>query len=93
MTTGKVERFHLSLRRELLDEHPPSASVAEAQAAIDVFRHDYNTNRPHQSLGMAFPSDRFRPAGADGILLQLPRRWPRPRPPTKPPPRPSRHRS
>jgi Integrase core domain len=71
-TTRKVERFHLSLRRELLDDHPPFASVAEAQAAIDAFRHDYNTNRPHQALGMAFPSDRFRPAGDDGIPLRLP---------------------
>jgi hypothetical protein len=67
-----VERFHLSLRRELLDEHPPFASVAEAQAAIDVFRHDYNTNRPHQSLGMAFPADRFRPNRDDTIPLKLP---------------------
>jgi Integrase core domain len=71
-TTGKVERFHLSLRRELLDEHPPFASVAEAQAAIDVFRRDYNTERPHQSLGMAFPADRFRPNSDDTIPLKLP---------------------
>jgi transposase InsO family protein len=71
-TTGKVERFHLSLRRELLDEHPPFASVVEAQAAIDVFRQDYNTDRPHQSLGMAFPADRFRPNESDGIALKLP---------------------
>ncbi len=42
-TTGTVERFHLSLRRELLDEHPPFASVAEAQAAIDVFRQAVTT--------------------------------------------------
>jgi transposase InsO family protein len=90
-TTGKVERFHLSLRSELLDDHPPFALVAEAQAAIDVFRHDYNTNRPHQSLGMAFPSDRSaRPAPA-ASRCDYPCRWPRP--PTKPPPRPSRHRS
>jgi transposase InsO family protein len=71
-TTGKVERFHLSLRRELLDEHPPFASLAEAQAAIDEFRQDYNTNRPHQSLDMAFPADRFQPAPGDGIALKLP---------------------
>ena len=29
-------------------------SPKEAQAAIDVFRHEYNIERPHQSLGMAF---------------------------------------
>ncbi len=71
-TTGKIERFHLSLRRELLDDHPPFQTVADAQAAIDAFRHQYNTNRPHQSLNMAFPADRFRPDAGDGIALRLP---------------------
>jgi len=71
-TTGKVERFHLSLRRELLDDHPPFPSVADAQATIDAFRHEYNTNQPHQSLNMAFPADRFRPDAGDGIALRLP---------------------
>jgi hypothetical protein len=71
-TTGKVERFHLSLRRELLDENPPFASVADAQAAIDAFREHYNTDRPHQSLDMAFPAARFRPDHSDGIALKLP---------------------
>ncbi|MEU8191998.1 integrase core domain-containing protein, partial [Micromonospora carbonacea] len=32
--------------------------VDTAQAAIDVFRDEYNTDRPHQSLDMAFPADR-----------------------------------
>lgn len=58
-TTGKVERFHQTLQRELLDDHPPFASIADAQAAIDRFRHTYNVDRPHQSLGMDFPADRF----------------------------------
>ncbi|MEU7908344.1 IS481 family transposase [Actinoplanes sp. NPDC049118] len=71
-TTGKVERFHLSLRRELLDDHPPFLSVADAQAAIDAFRREYNTDRPHQGIGMAFPADRFRPTAADGLPLTLP---------------------
>ncbi|WP_373688230.1 IS481 family transposase [Actinoplanes aureus] len=71
-TTGKVERFHLSLRRELLNDHPPFLSVADAQTAIDEFRHQYNTDRPHQSLDMAFPVDRFRPEPGDGIALKLP---------------------
>jgi integrase-like protein len=71
-TTGKVERFHLSLRRELLDDHPPFTSLDEAQAAVDAFRRHYNAERPHQSLGMAFPADRFRPDRGDGIALKLP---------------------
>ena len=35
-TTGKVERFHLTLRRELLDDHGPFESLAAAQAAVDA---------------------------------------------------------
>jgi transposase InsO family protein len=58
-TTGKVERFHLTLQRELLDHVDVWPDVESAQAAIDAFRAEYNTNRPHQSLGMAFPADRF----------------------------------
>jgi hypothetical protein len=33
-TTGKVERFHLTLRRELLDLHEPFESLAAAQQAV-----------------------------------------------------------
>ena len=36
-TTGKVERFHQTRQRELLDDHQPFASIADAQAVIDVF--------------------------------------------------------
>ncbi|MEU5563423.1 IS481 family transposase [Micromonospora musae] len=72
-TTGKVERFHQTLQRELLDDVEVWADVEEAQASIDVFRHEYNTQRPHQSLGMAFPADRFTAWPAE---VQLPLRLP-----------------
>lgn len=73
-TTGKVERFHQTLQRELLDDVEVWASPEEAQAAIDAFRHEYNTQRPHQSLAMAFPADRFTVPPADEQLpLLLPR--------------------
>jgi transposase InsO family protein len=58
-TTGKVERFHGSLRRELLDDAVPFADLAAAQAAVDGWVQEYNTRRPHQALGMAVPADRF----------------------------------
>jgi transposase InsO family protein len=61
-TTGKIERLHQSLQDELLDVHGPFASLAALQAALDAWREEYNTDRPHQSLGMAFPVSRFAPA-------------------------------
>ncbi|MFF3991677.1 IS481 family transposase [Streptomyces sp. NPDC001797] len=71
-TTGKIERFHQSLRRELLDEQGPFADLHAAQALIDGWREDYNTVRPHQSLDMATPASRFRAAAPDGLELRLP---------------------
>jgi transposase InsO family protein len=63
--TGKVERFHGSLRRELLDHCGPFENIAAAQVVIDAWVVDYNTRRPHQALGMASPADRFHtPAAA-----------------------------
>jgi transposase InsO family protein len=50
-TTGKVERWHGTLRRELLDGCGPFADLPSAQAAIDGWVHAYNHARP--SLGCA----------------------------------------
>jgi len=41
-TTGKIKRFHLTLRRELLDGHQPFESVEAAQAGVDGFVEQYN---------------------------------------------------
>ncbi|WP_165947387.1 integrase core domain-containing protein [Micromonospora sp. 15K316] len=75
-TTGKVERFHQTLRRELLDEVPVWPDLETVQAAVDAFRHEYNTDRPHQSLDMAFPADRFTPSTAaeQVVPVKLPAR-------------------
>ncbi len=62
-TTGKIERRHQTLQLGLLNVHAPFASVEDAQAAVDAWRKDYNTGRPHQSLAMAFPAARFTPRG------------------------------
>ncbi|MGI5238590.1 DDE-type integrase/transposase/recombinase [Dactylosporangium sp. CA-139066] len=60
-------------QRELLDAVPVWPSVEAAQAAIDEFCREYNTHRPHQALGMAFPADRFA-ARSDqpGLPLRVP---------------------
>lgn len=67
-TTGKIERFHKTLRRELLDETGAFESIEAAQAAIDEWVHAYNAVRPHQSLDMATPASLFRSPVADPEL-------------------------
>jgi len=58
---GKNERFHRSLKAEVL-----ALSVLQgfedAQAAFDRWRHIYNRERPHQSLGFATPAELYRPS-------------------------------
>jgi transposase InsO family protein len=61
-TTGKIERFHRSLRAEFLSNAAPFANLKTAQRALDEWVDDYNTNRPHQSLKMATPAQRFAAA-------------------------------
>ena len=75
-TTGKVERFHGSLRRELTDDAVPFADLPAAQAAIDAWVHDYNTRRPHQAIGMKTPAERFSTARATAERELLPLRLP-----------------
>ena len=63
-TTGKVERFHGSFRREFLNHAEPFDSVLTAQAAVDTWVTGYNCDRPHQALDMDYPAQRFAPAVA-----------------------------
>jgi Integrase core domain len=63
-TTGKIERFHRSMRAEFLSNRPAFASLRAAQQALDQWVDYYNTARPHQSLDMATPAQRFTPATA-----------------------------
>lgn len=75
-TTGKIERFHGSLRRELLNDGVPFADLAAAQTAIDGWVSEYNTTRPHQAIGMAVPAERFSTAAAQAEQQLLPLRLP-----------------
>jgi hypothetical protein len=63
-TTGKVERFHGTFRREFLDFAGPFESLLSAQAAVDTWVAGYNCDRPHQALEMGYPADRFGPGQA-----------------------------
>jgi transposase InsO family protein len=57
-TTGKIERFHRALRTEFRTDRV-FKNLAVAQAELDEWVLDYNTNRPHQALNMATPAQRF----------------------------------
>jgi transposase InsO family protein len=57
-TTGKIERFHRAIRTEFRTDRI-FASLAAAQAELNDWVADYNTNRPHQALDMATPAERF----------------------------------
>src|SRR4029453_2078633 len=70
-TTGKIERWHKTIRTEFLADHDHQhATIAELQAALDAWVAYYNTERPHQALGMRPPIERFRLAApqADAVV-------------------------
>jgi transposase InsO family protein len=71
-TTGKIERLHQTLQQELLSVHEPFQTLEDAQAAVDAWRREYNTDRPHQSLTMAFPATRFTTAASEVLDLRVP---------------------
>jgi transposase InsO family protein len=58
---GKNERFHRSLKAEVLALRR-FAGFAELQRAFDSWRGVYNLERPHEALGMAVPASRYRPS-------------------------------
>jgi transposase InsO family protein len=71
-TTGKVERFHRTLRDEWVrPNHRRFDSLVEAQASLDAWVEHYNTQRPHQSLGMEPPVERFRLAQARDDVVDV----------------------
>jgi transposase InsO family protein len=58
-TQGKDERFHRSLKAEVLSGHS-FRDLAVCQQAFDRWRHTYNYERPHEALGLATPAQRYR---------------------------------
>jgi hypothetical protein len=65
-TTGKVERWHKTLRREFLDGEV-FADLDTAQTAVDAWVWHYNHDRPHQGIGMVAPFERFRLANTEAF--------------------------
>ena len=61
-TQGKDERFHRTLKLELLARRGFN-SLAECQREFDTWRERYNLVRPHEALGQQPPISRYRPSG------------------------------
>ena len=60
-TNGKEERFHRTLKLEVLRGRHFS-NLRNAQQAFDAWRTVYNHQRPHQALDMATPATRYQPS-------------------------------
>ena len=60
-TIGKARRWHQRIPAELLDPRGPFESLAAAQAAVDVWRSEYDTVRPRQALTWPPPPSGLAP--------------------------------
>lgn len=60
-TQGKLERFHRSLKEEVLKFHQFS-SLENAQIRFNEWREIYNNLRPHEAIGLKCPKDRYKPS-------------------------------
>lgn len=58
-TNGKAERFHRTLKKEVLEPHY-FRSLAHIQAYFDQWRDNYNLERPHEGIGMEVPAKRYQ---------------------------------
>jgi len=58
-TNGKEERFHRTLKAEVLNGRS-FVDLSAAQHAFDRWRTVYNCDRPHDALGLAVPASRYQ---------------------------------
>jgi len=55
---GRHERMHRTLKEAVAS--PPKTNFVDQQRSFDKFRHEYNHERPHQSLGGKRPADIYK---------------------------------
>lgn len=55
---GRHERMHLTLKKEAT--RPSGNNLLQQQEKFDKFINEYNTERPHQALGMKYPAEVYR---------------------------------
>lgn len=55
---ARHERMHRTLKSDALD--PVAKNLKEQQKAFDIYRHDFNYHRPHESLDDQVPNDYYK---------------------------------
>jgi transposase InsO family protein len=58
-TQGKEERFHRTLKTELLSRHS-FLDLTDCQQAFDLWRDRYNLYRPHEALDLDTPASHYQ---------------------------------
>jgi putative transposase len=68
---GRHERFHRTLEQEAA--RPPKLNAALQQRAFDLFRREYNEERPHEALGQKPPAHVYTPSSRryPGALITI----------------------
>jgi len=60
-TQGKDERFHRTLKDEVISRRA-WRDLEQCDRAFEAWRHVYNSERPHDALGLATPASHYRPS-------------------------------
>ncbi len=63
-TQGKIERFHRTMKQELLN-HNTFTDLAEANTHLQCWRRKYNEIRPHEALGLKVPAQVYLPSSRE----------------------------
>lgn len=63
-TLGKDERLHRTLKTELL-RMCQFQNLEQSQSSFDSWRNEYNSERPHEAIGMAVPAARYSASPRD----------------------------
>ena len=74
-TQGKVERFQQTMKKWLSKQPDQPATLLELHTLLEMFRREYNHERPHRSLKRATPA---------GAYASLPKANPQGEPTTRP---------
>jgi len=61
-TQGKDERFHRTLKNDVLKTQTNWDNLDQVQQAFDTWKAVYNEYRPHEALAMNVPADRYQPS-------------------------------